>query len=173
MNFILWITIIILCIAVTNDIRFRRIPNWLTFPAMSAGITYHVCTAGIDGLVLSIAGLLVGFSVFFIFHLKGGMGAGDIKLMAAIGSLFGPKDILYAALFTAIAGGIYAIAVILVRHNKQAVLRYKIMAKNLLFTGQLTHVEADTERLAPLRYAVAIAAGALTVLAQRNMTHWM
>jgi prepilin peptidase CpaA len=160
----------------SSDERYQVSPDseLAHFSGHVAGITYHVCTAGFDGLVLSIAGLLLGFSIFFVFHLKGGMGAGDIKLMAAIGSLFGPKDILYTALFTAIAGGIYAIAVILVRHNKQAVLRCKIMAKSLFFTGQLTHGEADTERLTtPLRYAVAIAAGALMVLVQRNMTHWM
>ena len=102
-------------IAVCYDLRFRRIPNWLTFPAMIVGIAYHTYFGGIPAFFLSLGGLLLGFAVFFVFYAIGGMGAGDVKLMAAIGALLGPKDVLFAALYTAIAGGVYAILLLVTR----------------------------------------------------------
>lgn len=173
MNFTLAITIIILCLAVTNDVRFRRIPNWLTFPAMSAALTYHLCTSGISGFGTSITGLIIGGSIFFVFYIMGGMGAGDIKLMAAIGALFGPKDILYIALFTAIAGGIYAVALLLATRKKQAIMQCAVIARNFLSTGFLAFKDGGAqEKRASLRYGIAIAAGTIAVLIKNNMIHF-
>lgn len=174
MNFIFTITVIILCLAVTNDIRYGRIPNWLTFPAMCAALTYHLCTAGISGFGASLAGLIIGGAIFFIFYIVGGMGAGDIKLMAAMGALFGPKEILYIALFTAVAGGIYAAALFLITRNRQAIMQCAVTARNFLFTGCLTLKGSDTkDKKTSLRYGIAIAAGTLAVLIKNNMFHFL
>ncbi|OPY75732.1 MAG: Type IV leader peptidase family protein [Syntrophorhabdus sp. PtaU1.Bin153] len=72
MDIIFWITIFVLIIASAYDVRFRRIPNWLTLPAVVAGAAYHTYTAGLPGFLLSAGGLLVGFCVFFIFYVVGG-----------------------------------------------------------------------------------------------------
>ena len=151
------------------DLRFRRIPNWLTFPVMVAGIAYHTCVGGIPGLALSIGGLLFGFCLFFVFYTLGGMGAGDVKLMAAIGSLLGPKDVLFAALYTAIAGGVYAILLLLPKNsNREALARYSYGEKPCIDWTFYNYIpKGEREKTTPLCYGIAIAIGTLIVLAQR------
>ena len=161
--------IAVISIGVAYDLRYRKIPNWLTFSAMVAGILFHGYLGGIPGLLLSLGGLLVGFAVFITFYMHGGMGAGDVKLMAAIGSLLGPKDVAFAALYTAIAGGIYAILLMVARKsNRKALARCALMGKTLLFTGHCAYIpEGENEKTTPLCYGVAIAAGTLVVLLQK------
>jgi len=161
----------VLGIAVYYDLRFRRIPNWLTFPAMIAGIIYHTYVGGIPNFLLSLSCLLVGFGVFVVFYMFGGMGAGDVKLMAAIGALIGPKDVLYAAAYTAIAGGIYAVILLAARReNRTAFSRYGIMAKTFVMTGHFAPIPRDESmKTTPLCYGVAIAVGTIIVLVQRML----
>lgn len=111
--FILYMTLILLVTASITDFRSKRIPNLLTYLTMAAGLTYHSVFNGIDGLIFSSQGLGVGIALLFLPYLSGGIGAGDAKLMGAIGSLLGPKGVFYSFLFSAIVGGLYAIAVIL------------------------------------------------------------
>jgi len=159
----------VLVIAVYHDLRFRRIPNWLTFPAMIAGIVYHTYAGGMSLLLWSLFGMLLGFAVFFGFYIIGGMGAGDVKLMAAIGSLLGPRDVLYAAAYTAIAGGVYALILIVAKkENRKAFARYGLMGKTLVMTGHFAPIPRDESmKTTPLCYGVAIAIGTLIVLVQR------
>ena len=89
----LFLTIVLL-IAVISDIRLHKIPNWLTYPAMMGAIIYHTSTRGIGGFLYSVEGVGAGFAVLIIFYLMGGMGAGDVKLMGAVGGLLGPKGVL-------------------------------------------------------------------------------
>ncbi len=161
--------IAVLGIAVYYDLRFRRIPNWLTFPAMIAGIAYHTYVGGIPALFLSFGGLLLGFALFFVFYAIGGMGAGDVKLMAAIGALLGPKDVLFAALYTAIAGGVYAILLLVTqKQNREALARWMLMVKSFVFTRHFNYIPgAESEKTTPLCYGVAIAIGTLVVMVQK------
>jgi prepilin peptidase CpaA len=169
MNVILGFTGLLLIVGALYDLRYRRIPNWLTFPAMIAGIAYHTYTGGMSFLLWSLLGMIAGFTVFFVFYVIGGMGAGDVKLMAAIGALLGPKDVLYAAAYTAIAGGIYAVILLAARReNRTAFARYGIMAKTFVMTGHFAPIPRDEGmKTTPLCYGVAIAIGTLIVLAQR------
>ena len=165
------LTIMVLSVAVLWDIRFRRIPNWLTFPAIIAGISYHTYSGGVPALLLSLGGLLVGFGGFVVFYMLGGMGAGDVKLMGAIGALLGPKDVFFAVLYTLIVGGIYAILLLITqRSNREALARYSLMAKGLVSTGHFTNIpKGEGEKTTPLCYGIAIAIGTLIVLAQRML----
>lgn len=90
-------------------------------------------------------------------------------LMAAVGAFLGPRDVLLAALFTAIAGGVYAVTLLVVqKNNRKALGRLGAMAKGLLLTGRLVHIPAGgNEKATPLRYGVAIGIGTLAVLVQR------
>jgi prepilin peptidase CpaA len=93
-------------------LRRRTIPNWLTAAASLAGI---VCAASMGwcSLGMAIAGAAVGFLLMLPLHLCGAMGGGDVKLMAAFGTLLGPIGILVAAVFSAIAGAIWAFGALL------------------------------------------------------------
>lgn len=113
--------------AVVEDLRFRTISNWITFGAMGAGTAYHAITGGWSGLGSSLLGLIVGFCAFLLFYLLGGMGGGDIKLMAGFGSILGGLAASgQAALFAAAIGGLLAGATLAFRWLLAKVQRQKI-----------------------------------------------
>jgi Flp pilus assembly protein protease CpaA len=77
-----------------TDIAHRRIPNAITYPLAAFGLLYHFPAVGMNGLIFSLSGILAGAGLLLLFHLLGGMGAGDVKLMAAVGAILGPADVL-------------------------------------------------------------------------------
>lgn len=152
---------IILTVAVITDIRSYRIPNWLTFPSMLFGICYHTSTNGFHGLVFCMAGLLLGICFLMPFYIAAGMGAGDVKLMGAIGVFLGPGGVFVAFIATAIIGGIYSI--ILLKLNgmlKGTIIRYRVMLTTLLFTSSLNYIPPEKEaKKLFMAYGVAIFIG--------------
>ena len=100
-------------IAVVFDLRTRRIPNVLTFGAALAAFAAHAWAGGIPGVLWSVAGWLVGAALFFPVFALGGMGAGDVKLLGAMGALLGPRAAVWVCLFTGIAGGVLGVVVAL------------------------------------------------------------
>ena len=115
MNWLLSISILIGVLATAEDIYRRQISNKTTIGAFALGLGAQTALHGIRGAGNSLAGTLIGFVVFFVFFLLGGMGAGDIKLMAGFGAVLGAGQVLMAALLTAIVGAFFAMAYILVR----------------------------------------------------------
>ena len=104
----------ILLVSAGIDFRRQKIPNLITYPSMVIAFSYHGTMRGVDGLLFSLAGLAVGISIFLLPYLMGGMGAGDAKLMGAVGGMIGAKGVFFAFLCTAIVGGVYALVLILV-----------------------------------------------------------
>ncbi len=94
------------------DFRFRRIPNWLVLAGLVLGLGVNAALFQWAGLRASLLGLATGFAVYFPMYLLRGMGAGDVKLMAAIGSIVGWTDWLGIFFVTAVIGGIAAIALL-------------------------------------------------------------
>jgi prepilin peptidase CpaA len=110
------VPVVVLVIGVTacvTDVRSRKIPNILTFGAAACGVLFHVMVHGSAGLLLSAGGWATGVLLFLPFFLLRGMGAGDVKLLAALGSWLGPLQTLWLALFASMAGGVLALAVAL------------------------------------------------------------
>ena len=103
-------TIVIAVVAALWDLRTRRIPNLLTFGAALAALLVNAYLSGLTGLGWSIAGWLVGVAFFFPFFALGGMGAGDVKLLAALGAWLGPALAVWVALFSLIAGGVLGLS---------------------------------------------------------------
>ena len=104
------LTLVAVGIAMVTDLRSRRIPNLLTFPAMLVGILLRTTFQGWEGLGLSLCGLVGGPLLLLLLHTGRGLGMGDIKLAAAVGAILGPPLTLVAMLLTALAGGVLAIA---------------------------------------------------------------
>jgi prepilin peptidase CpaA len=108
--------ITLILVAAVYDVLYRRIPNWLTIGGAFAGIGLNsFIYRGWSGLRLSLAGLAAGFAAYFILYSLRAMGAGDVKLMAAIGALVGVRDWFGIFLITAIAGGIAGLAMVTMR----------------------------------------------------------
>ena len=98
-------------IAIVTDLSTRRVPNILTFGTAIAALVYSAATSGIEGLGSSLAGWAVGCALFLPFFLLGGMGAGDVKLLAGLGAWLGPGTAVWAALYAGVAGGPLALIV--------------------------------------------------------------
>jgi prepilin peptidase CpaA len=114
-SFAWWPVVAIVTIATFTDLRGRRIPNWLVFPFMLAGVVFSPWRYdwqasahgfGWHGLGQSMAGLGLGLLVYGVMFFMGGMGAGDVKLCAAIGAWVGPVQLLFGLVATGIAGGV-------------------------------------------------------------------
>ena len=152
---------IVLLIAVLTDIRSSRIPNWLTFSAMGFALAGHAWMNNVDGLLFSSAGLATGLGLFFLIYLAGGIGAGDVKLMAAIGAFVGVYGVLSCAWLAMIIGGIYAIGAMCYQWGLAATGQRLVYAA---YGAVVVGGSAWSRELSlpfKLRYGLAIAAGTL------------
>lgn len=91
------------------DVRYRRIPNKLVLLALIGGLSLNTIFGGWHGLIVSVSGCALAFGLMFLFHLFGTMGAGDVKLFAAIGAIFGSSLVPLAFLTVAITGAVLAL----------------------------------------------------------------
>ena len=115
------LAIILGVIAAAGDLRRCTIPNWLCVCGTASGFMWQAWTKGWSGALTSGEGTLAGFGVFLIFYCLGGMGAGDVKLMAAFGALLGPSGILLAAVITAMVGALIAMVCVLVKCRRSTI----------------------------------------------------
>jgi prepilin peptidase CpaA len=106
---------ILVAIAAVFDIRCRRIPNWLVLAGIIVGCVWNVYSSEWSGLGRSAAGLGLGFVLYFPLYLIRARGAGDVKLLAAVGAITGPANCLWIFLTTAIVGGVIAVVLLLFR----------------------------------------------------------
>ncbi len=101
---------VVTLIAAANDFHRFRVPNKLTFPLCLSGLVFHAIVSGLSGLQFGLGGIAVGFAVLLIFYITGIMGAGDVKLLAAVGSWIGGTNTLYVFCIAGIAAGIHSLA---------------------------------------------------------------
>jgi prepilin peptidase CpaA len=150
MNTQLWIAILVGLAAVMDDLWRRHIANWIPAAALAGGFGWQIGTAGWAGALSAALGTAAGFTVFLVFFLLGGMGGGDVKLMAGFGALLGPGRLLEAALWTAGVGGIFAVCAI----------GWKALRGWMSGGPEETELSPeDKDRAASIPYAPAIALG--------------
>ena len=153
-----------LAIAVVTDVRTRRIPNALTASMAAAGFGVAVMGMGVTPAQAAL-GLLVGLVVMLPGHVIGATGAGDVKLLAAIGSLVGPSLALRVCLYTAVAGGVIALAVA----ARRGLLAWTVYRATQLVAAPAGAREAivSAPRASRFAYGPAIAVGTFVALAVR------
>jgi prepilin peptidase CpaA len=127
--------LIVILICLITDLRERKIYNKVVFPAAAAGIILNTAHQGLPGLRTSITGLLAGVLIFIVPFALGGLGAGDVKLLGAVGALKGPLFALYTALATALIGGVIAILVLLGQRRLLSTLKRLGVALGVLVGG--------------------------------------
>ena len=107
------ILIIFLVIVSYYDVVHQRIPNWLSMSGVLAGIIYHLAFNQLDGFIQAVSGALAGGIILLILYIFKAIGAGDVKLFAAIGAITGVLFTLYAIMYSIIFAGIIGLVVLL------------------------------------------------------------
>ncbi|MBX3306244.1 MAG: prepilin peptidase [Nitrospira sp.] len=154
----------LLIIAIYTDLRWFRIPNWLTFPAMGLGMALHGWIGGLDEALFGLVGLGVGMGLFVLPYACKAIGAGDVKLMAAIGSMVGPSGALSIAILSVLAGGIYALGAMIYQWGFDGTSRKLAFSAYGAFVTAGLAWSGDIQLPFKLRYGLAIAAGTLLFL---------
>lgn len=152
-----WIAGVVGVAAIIDDLSRRRISNWIPISAFAAGLALQSTQAGWRGAGSALLGTLAGAAVFLIFYLLGGMGGGDVKLMAGFGAVLGVKQLLEAALWTAGVGGLMAVLVIMAGSVREF-WRSRRAAQTEGPEGAVSGSEKP-RRADSIPYAPAIAAG--------------
>ena len=156
-------------VASVFDVKSRRIPNVITMPAFLFGLALHLALGGWRQMLCSLAAGLVCGLVFLLFYLAGGMGAGDVKLMMAVGCIVGWShlDFVYALALTAICGGVMAVSLALYRGRlRETILNMGELISHHKQEGLHPHPDLNIANVQTLRlpYALAIAGGCLLTL---------
>ena len=149
------------------DVKSRRIPNFITGPAILFGLVLHFALGGWSQFFYSLAGGLICGLVFLVFYLAGGMGAGDVKLIMAVGCIAGLSHVAYLLVLTAISGGVLAVGLALVRGRLQQTLKNVAdLATHHTSEGLQPHPELNVSNAQTLRLpsALAIASGCILTL---------
>ena len=153
--------------ACATDLHSRRIPNWLTFGASAGALGFHYLTAGQDGVVHAMGGWVIGLVLFMPMFLLGGMGAGDVKLLAALGAWLGPGYATLLAMYSSLAGGLIAVPMAM-RHNYLGTAFKNIgsLARFWWYCGvrPLRRVSLESSAAPRLAYAVPMFLGLVIAL---------
>jgi prepilin peptidase CpaA len=167
-----WILVLPLLLAATmawRDLRTRRIPNYLTLGAALAGLGFRLGYYGWWGLASGFLGLALGFGLLIFFYLMGGMGAGDVKALAALGAWLGPWPTLMLSLYMAVVGGLLAIGVLWWKGLLWSRIRrgWTIMVSWVLFRPyglEKSPTPPPVPKTQGIPYAVALALGMLILV---------
>jgi prepilin peptidase CpaA len=159
--------IVVVVLACVPDVWSRRIPNALTFGAAAAAVAFHVATGGWSGVGNSLTGWLVGAVLFFPMFALRGMGAGDVKLLAAVGAWLGPTQVFWVALITSMVGGVLGLIVALAHGYAAKAFRNVItlvMYWRVLGPRPLPSLTIEGTGGPRLAYAIPIAIGTMVTL---------
>jgi prepilin peptidase CpaA len=149
-----------------HDVRYRRIPNPIVLATLLSGLIMNVTLGGFSGGLNSIGGCLLAFTLMFIMHVFGAMGAGDVKLFSAIGSLLGAQLVLPTFVVVVLTGGLLALVVVvrcgIVRTTLHRVLQILV---GLLPGWQMPRFSVPADRRLTIPYGAAITIGAIIATA--------
>jgi prepilin peptidase CpaA len=154
-------------IGAVGDVRSNRIPNWLTYGGLALALALRAAWGGWRSLEQGLLGILLGGGIFFVLFLVHGMGAGDAKLMAAVGAWVGLQGTLRVLIATALAGGVLAVVYMVFYKRVGSTFRnVGVLLRFHLTSGVRPHPELNLQGPATIRlpYGLAIAMGTLYLL---------
>ncbi|MCH8829988.1 MAG: prepilin peptidase [Planctomycetes bacterium] len=108
---------LVLIVAAYIDGKQLRVPNWITFPLVISGLAFNVWIDGWSGLGSGLIGMMVGLACLLPLYSVGGMGAGDVKLLAGVGAWLGGWVTFYAFCVSAVVGGVMAVIMVLYKKD--------------------------------------------------------
>lgn len=165
---ILFVLAIVVVPAAIVDVRSRRIPNLLSLAGILLGFALNVYFSGLDGVLAAAAGMLLAFAIGFPLWLAGWLGAGDVKLVAAVGAIVGMTLVLPVLAGIAMTGGALAVLHLLAqRLQKEPAYVY---AMSIFFSGKkaeglpVGEMEMAQPKKIGMPYAVPVAIGSLATI---------
>jgi prepilin peptidase CpaA len=173
-NWPFWLVTITLVVAAVIDGYKLKVPNWITFPMILSGWAVSAMSFGWAGLGWSLVGTLVGLALLLPAYAIGGMGAGDVKLLAGVGAWVGGTVTLYAYCVSALIGGVIAILMVLYRRSwhKHYTQFWTIWNEMVTIRDpeQLSVIAADRKStMLLLPYGIPIAIGTIAYFAYTGM----
>jgi len=148
-----------------TDVRYRRIPNTFVLATLISGLLLNTLFDGFNGLLTSLGGCALAFALMFALHVFGAMGAGDVKLFAAIGSIIGMKMVLPTFVVILITGVVLAVYSMFRAGIARATLfRVFQFFVGLLPGWQVPRFDTPADRRHTIPYGVAITIGSLISL---------
>lgn len=154
--------LIAVLVSAVTDLRSRRIPNLVTYPTVILALSVYGLYAGLPGVFFSLKGLGFGFALLLVPYLLGGMGAGDVKLMAAVGSVLGVRHTFVVFLIIAVIGGVAALAMLAARRQLLLTLRQIVTSFQVFCSGAgIAALKVDRTKLQRegIPYGAVIACG--------------
>jgi prepilin peptidase CpaA len=173
-NWHVWLVSGLLVVAAVIDGWKLKVPNWLTFPMIAGGWVFSTATHGWEGLAWSLVGTGVGLGLLLPAYAIGGMGAGDVKLLAGVGAWVWGTVTFYAFCISAVFGGLIALAMVFLRgklgHHRQqfwSILNEILVVRN---PEQLSAIAADRKAtMLLLPYGIPIAIGTIVYFCWTGM----
>ena len=161
------VLIVVVLTAAFFDLRYRRVPNWLTIGALGAGIGSNLALGHTAGLWISLKGLGLALLIYLPLYLLRAVGGGDLKLMAAIGAIVGPTNWIGIWLITALLGGVAALVLVIVKRRLGVTLVNVWAILTSLARGRAPHLEhpdIDVRRESSLRLPHGVVIGGATLI---------
>ena len=147
------------------DVCYRRIPNSFVLATLTSGILINAFYGGLQGAVTSLLGCFMAFALMFVLHVFGAMGAGDVKLFAAIGALTGANLVLPTFLVVALTGGVLGVvSMIRAGQLKFTLMRVFQILIGLLPGYKIPRFPVPADRRHTIPYGVAITFGSFISL---------
>jgi prepilin peptidase CpaA len=163
-NWPVWLVTIVLILAAVIDGFELKVPNWITFPMIISGWAFSLAAFGWEGLGWSLVGTVVGLALLLPAYAIGGMGAGDVKLLAGVGAWMYGTTTFYGFCMSAIVGAVLAVAMAtyqkgLVKHTQQAKFIFNEII-TIRDPNQLSEIAAERKSsMLLLPYGIPIAIG--------------
>ncbi len=170
----IWLVSITLVVAAVIDGWKLKVPNWLTFPMVVSGWIYSLAFFGWEGLGWSLVGTIVGLALLMPAYAIGGMGAGDVKLLAGVGAWVWGTATFYAFCASAIVGGVIAVGMVLYRrkwrHHQGQFLGIVTEILTIRDPNELAAIAAKRKSsMMLLPYGIPIAIGTIAYFACTGM----
>lgn len=165
-NWPIWFLSVALVVAAVIDGWKLKVPNWLTFPLVISGWIYATACFGWAGLGWSLLGTAVGLALLLPVYAIGGMGAGDVKLLAGVGAWVGATVAFYAFCLSALFGGLIAVGMVLYRRKWGHHAGQLVYIVNEILTvrdpSKLSEMAAERKKtMLLLPYGIPIALGTI------------
>jgi prepilin peptidase CpaA len=167
--YIVWSMAVVTAVAAATDLRSRIIPNWLVVCGLILGFGLNMYLHGLAGLWSAFLGFALALGLYIPLYLLRAMGGGDVKLMAAIGALAGPKDWFTIFVFASLLGGVFAIALLFLRnamgptfHNIRHIITNLVLLRAPFKTNP--DLDISSPKAITMPHGVAIAAGTFAFL---------